>query len=185
MIVLSYHVDYWNYLGWTDTMSSPENTKRQYDYSTTMGRSGVYTPQAVINGRTEMVGTGIDQLPAATKGASSGALSVPVTMRKSGDEVVIDIGAGNGKADVLVVYFKSHEQVAIKDGENEGKTIDYRNIVTDVQTVGMWHGEATKITLPARVLEPRESDGCAILLQATDGDGNPGAIFGATMMTAD
>lgn len=187
VIVLSYHVDYWNYLGWTDTMSSPENTKRQYDYSAAMGRSGVYTPQAVVNGRAEMVGTSEDKLRATlAKLKSDGdGLNVPVTMRKSGDEVIIDIGSGKGKADVLVVYFKSREQVAIKDGENEGRTIDYRNIVTDVQTVGMWHGEATRVTLPARVLEPRESDGCAILLQATDADGNPGAIFGATIMTAD
>ena len=187
VIVLSYHVDYWNYLGWTDTMSSPENTKRQYDYSAAMGRSGVYTPQAVVNGRAEMVGTSVDKLRATLADLKSGGdgLTVPVSLRKSGDEVIIDIGNGNGKADVLVVYFKSREQVAIKDGENEGRTIDYRNIVTDVQTVGMWHGEATKVTLPARVLEPRESDGCAILLQATDADGNPGAIFGATMVTAD
>ncbi len=187
VIVLSYHVDYWNYLGWTDTMSSPENTKRQYDYSAAMGRSGVYTPQAVVNGRAEMVGTSLDKLRATLTDLKSDdkGLTVPVSLRKSGDEVIIDIGSGKGKADVLVVYFKSREQVAIKDGENEGRTIDYRNIVTDVQTVGMWHGEATKVTLPARVLEPRESDGCAILLQATDADGNPGAIFGATMVTAD
>ncbi|WP_180900642.1 DUF1223 domain-containing protein [Martelella soudanensis] len=186
VIVLSYHVDYWNYLGWTDTMSSPENTQRQYDYSAAMGRSGVYTPQAVVNGRAEMVGASAEKLRQTLAGLQSDGegMNVPVSISKSGDEVIIDIGSGKGKADVLVVYFKSREQVAIKDGENEGRTIDYRNIVTDVQTVGMWHGKATKVTLPARVLEPRESDGCAILLQTTDGNGNPGAILGATMVTA-
>jgi len=51
VVALSYHVDYWNYLGWADTLSSKENTARQYGYAKTMGRSGVYTPQAVINGR--------------------------------------------------------------------------------------------------------------------------------------
>lgn len=185
VIMLSYHVDYWNYLGWADTMSSPENTKRQYDYSAAMGRSGVYTPQAVINGRAEMVGTGLGQIRDSLASAETGAnaLSVPITMKKAGDEVVIDIGAGEGKADVLVVYFKSHEQVTIKAGENKDKTLDYRNIVTDVQTVGMWHGEPDTITLPARVLDPSESDGCAILLQTTDQNGNPGAILGATLMT--
>ena len=186
VIVLSYHVDYWNYLGWTDAMSSAENTERQYGYSAALGRSGVYTPQAVINGRAEMVGSGLGTVDATLlkmKNEGEG-LTVPVSVNKTSNEVSINIGAGKGKADVLVVYLKSHEQVEIKDGENEGKTIDYRNIVTDVQTVGMWNGEATTITLPARVLGPRESNGCAILLQASDESGNPGAILGATLMTA-
>ena len=51
VVALAYHVDYWNYLGWADTMASKENTERQYAYARMFGRSGVYTPQAVINGR--------------------------------------------------------------------------------------------------------------------------------------
>ncbi|AJY47821.1 DUF1223 domain-containing protein [Martelella endophytica] len=186
VIVLAYHVDYWNYLGWTDQMSSPENTKRQYDYGAAMGRSGVYTPQAVLNGRSEMVGTSSTKLHQSLEAmkAKGDGLSVPIDIGMEGDEVQINIGAGSGKADVLVVYFNSRQQVEIKDGENKGKTIDYRNIVTDVQTVGMWHGEAKSIALPARVLEPKKSDGCAILLQSTDARGNPGPILGATLMTA-
>ena len=53
---LAYHVDYWNYLGWNDTMASKDNTARQYAYARTMGRSGVYTPQAIVNGRDHMNG---------------------------------------------------------------------------------------------------------------------------------
>ncbi|MET3601367.1 DUF1223 domain-containing protein [Martelella mangrovi] len=186
IVVLSYHVDYWNYLGWTDTMSSRQNTERQYAYGEAMGRSGVYTPQAILNGRTQMVGTDVADLNQTfeTLAADGDGLNVPVSTTMNGDEVLIDIGAGTGKADVLVVYFKHEDKVAIKDGENKGRTITYRNIVTDVQTVGMWHGAPARITLPARVLDPRESDGCAILLQATGKKGQPGAIFGATLITA-
>ena len=186
VIVLSYHVDYWNYLGWTDEMSSPENTKRQYDYGAAMGRSGVYTPQAVLNGRREMVGTSASELRQTleTLKNEGNGLSVPIDIGMKGDEVEIKIGAGEGKADVLVVYFNSRQQVDIKAGENKGKSIDYRNIVTDVQTVGMWHGGEESIALPARVLKPKKSDGCAILLQTTDADGNPGPVIGATLMTA-
>ncbi|WP_210288069.1 DUF1223 domain-containing protein [Martelella radicis] len=185
IIVLSYHVDYWNYLGWTDTMSSRENTERQYAYGEAMGRSGVYTPQAILNGREQMIGTSSADLNENfdTLAGKGEGLNVPLSTRMQGDEVLIDIGSGAGKADVLVVYFKGEEKVAIKEGENKGKTIAYRNIVTDVQTVGMWHGEPTRITLPARVLDPRDSDGCAILLQTTDKAGNPGPILGATLIT--
>ena len=187
VVVLAYHVDYWNYLGWTDQMSSPENTKRQYDYGAAMGRSGVYTPQAVLNGRSEMIGTNAAKLHQAleTLKAKGEGLSVPIDIGMKGDEVQINIGAGSGKADVLVVYFNSRQQVEIKAGENKGKTIDYRNIVTDVQTVGMWHGEKTSIELPAHVLKLRESDGCVVLLQSMDKDGKPGPILGATMMTSE
>lgn len=51
VVALAYHVDYWNYLGWKDTLSSKQSTDRQYDYARTLGRSSVYTPQVVINGR--------------------------------------------------------------------------------------------------------------------------------------
>ncbi|AMM86906.1 hypothetical protein AZF01_15955 [Martelella sp. AD-3] len=185
IIVLSFHVDYWNYLGWTDTMSSRQNTERQYAYGEAMGRSGVYTPQAILNGREQMIGTSRADLNDSleTLAAKGDGLNVPVSTQMHGDEVLIDIGAGSGKADVLVVYLKGEEEVAIKEGENKGKTITYRNIVTDVQTVGMWHGSPTRITLPARVLDARESDGCAILLQSTDRAGNPGPILGATLIT--
>ena len=56
VIALAYHVDYWNYLGWADTLSSKENTARQYGYARMMGRSNVYTPQAIVNGRDHLAG---------------------------------------------------------------------------------------------------------------------------------
>jgi hypothetical protein len=57
VIALAYHVDYWNYLGWADTLSSKENTERQYGYARTMGRANVYTPQVVVNGRDHVTGS--------------------------------------------------------------------------------------------------------------------------------
>ena len=51
VVALGYHVDYWDYLGWSDTLGSKANTERQYAYARGLNRRGVYTPQAVINGR--------------------------------------------------------------------------------------------------------------------------------------
>nr|WP_210259794.1 DUF1223 domain-containing protein [Martelella sp. HB161492] len=186
LIVLTYHVDYWNYLGWSDTMSTAQNTQRQYGYGHTMGRSGVYTPQVVLNGRQQMKGTDSDRIfsTLTTMKAAGSGPDVPISARMNGDELDIHIGAGTGKADVVVVYFASHEAVKIEAGENKGKIVDYRNIVNDIETVAMWNGSAKTITLPARVLEPRKSDGCAILLQKTDADGNPAAILGAALLTS-
>ncbi|MBT9370649.1 thioredoxin family protein [Rhizobium sp. CSW-27] len=186
VVALSYHVDYWNYLGWTDTLSSKENTERQYGYAHSMGRSGVYTPQAVINGREHLKGTDlsaindkIDSLKAAGHG-----LTVPVVARMNNDELEINIGDGAGRADVVVAYFTKQQQIDVSRGENSGRQIEYWHSVYDVQTVGMWEGKAMTITLPAKAMGRSKKDGCAILLQSSTAKGEPSAIYGATVVMA-
>ncbi|MGV8937668.1 MAG: DUF1223 domain-containing protein [Allorhizobium sp.] len=185
VLALAYHVDYWNYLGWNDTLATPENTARQYGYAKTLGRSGVYTPQAVINGRDHMKGTDVAVINHQLEDfrAEGRGLSVPVHARIRGDEIEISIGAGQGKADVVAVYYRNREDVAVAKGENKGKTITYRNSVTDVQTVGMWDGKDLHLTLPANVVSSGKNDGCAILLQASGKKGEPGAILGAAILS--
>ncbi|MHB0951631.1 MAG: DUF1223 domain-containing protein [Allorhizobium sp.] len=187
VVALAYHVDYWNYLGWTDTLATPENTGRQYAYAHSLGRSGVYTPQAIINGRDHLKGTDaavlnqkMDELNEEGRG-----LSVPVSAVQKGDELSITIGAGAGKADVVIVYFRRKEIVDVQKGENMGKRVTYWNSVTDVQTVGMWEGSNLHLVLPAKVMGKDKNDGCAILLQTSGSKGDPAAIIGATMIVGD
>ncbi|PYB74337.1 DUF1223 domain-containing protein [Rhizobium wuzhouense] len=184
VVALSYHVDYWNYLGWADTLGTAENTDRQYAYAKTFGRSGVYTPQAVLNGRDHLKGTDSAELNRRLDGmqASGQGLVVPVKASQNGDQLSISVGSGTGKANVVVVYFREHQTVEMLKGENVGKSVDYWHSVTDVQTVGMWNGEPIDITLPARVISSDKSDGCAVLLQSADEEGNPSGIVGATVM---
>lgn len=186
VVALAYHVDYWNYRGWTDTMASPENTARQYGYAHTLKRSGVYTPQAILNGREQSKGTDADVLNRRLddmKSAGKG-LVVSVQAEKNGDELAISIGEGRGKADVVVVYFKHRKDVEIGKGTNSGTKVSNWNSVTDVQTVGMWHGQPMRIVLPAKVMDRTGNDGCAILLQTSGPEGQPSAILGATLLTA-
>lgn len=184
VVALSYHVDYWNYLGWADTLASPENTERQYAYAKAFGRSGVYTPQAVLNGREHLKGTDavdIDRRLERLQDAGKG-LVVPIRASRHDDQLTISVGAGRGKANVVVVYFRQHQTVEVLKGENVGQNLDYWHSVTDVQTVGMWDGKALDLTLPAKRMGDDKSDGCAILLQAADSEGNPSHIVGATVM---
>ncbi len=186
MVVLSYHVDYWNYLGWTDTLSSKENTERQYGYAKTMGRSGVYTPQAIINGREHVKGTDLSMINGKIDGMqkSGQGLSVPISATMRGDEIEIEIGEGQGQADVVVAYFTKRQQVDVTKGENSGKRMDYWHSVYDVQSVGMWNGKKMTLTLPGKALGKTKKDGCAILLQASGPGGEPAAIMGATVLMA-
>lgn len=184
VVALSYHVDYWNYLGWADTLASPENTERQYAYSKAFGRSGVYTPQAILNGREHLKGTDaadIDRRLERLQAEGQG-LVVPIRASRQDDHLSISVGAGQGKANVVVVYFRQHQTVEVLKGENVGQNLDYWHSVTDVQTVGMWEGKPLDLTLPAKRMGDEKSDGCAILLQAADDEGNPSHIVGATVM---
>jgi len=181
VLALSYHVDYWNYLGWADTLSSKANTARQYGYAKTFRRRNVYTPQAVINGQDHVngadgsaVGKMLDTL--STNGSG---LTVEVSAILNADELQISIGPGQGKADIVAVYFDDSSTVKIGRGENSGRTITYRHSVRDMETVGMWNGQKVNLKLPVSVISAHPGRRCAILLQEVGKDGSPGRILGA------
>jgi hypothetical protein len=186
VIALAYHVDYWNYLGWADTLSSKENTERQYGYARTMGRGNVYTPQVVVNGRDHVAGADLGGITSKIDGylTEGKGLTVPLTAKVSGDELEVKIGAGPGKANVVMVYFNREKVIDVEKGENSGQKIAYLNSVADIETVGMWDGKETSLTLPANVLQKPDLEGCAILLQSSTQDGTPSAILGATVVMA-
>ena len=186
VVALAYHVDYWNYLGWADTLASHENTERQYAYARMFGRNGVYTPQAVLNGREHINGadlagirTRIGRLAEEGKG-----LAVPVDMEIRNDELRIRVGAGEGKANIVVAYFDRVRVIDIDKGENSGKRVHYWHAVTDMETIGMWEGKETNLVLPAAMLEKKKKSGCAVLLQRMPTADTPGAILGATLLVS-
>lgn len=188
VVALAYHVDYWNYLGWADTLASKDNTDRQYAYARMFGRNGVYTPQAVLNGREHINGADlagirnrISTMPDEGKG-----LSVPVDVEVKNDELRIRVGEGKGKANIVIAYFERERTINIDKGENRGKTINYWHAVTDMETIGMWEGKETNLVLPADMLKKKKkSGGCAVLIQRMRTADTPGAILGATVLAGD
>ena len=185
MVALAYHVDYWNYLGWRDTLSTPENTSRQNDYMRAFGSRSVYTPQAVINGRAHVNGADRDQVTGKLKelGDQNNGMRVGIKVSRSGNSLMIDADAGDnpvGEAHVVLVYFDAPQPIEIAKGENTGKTVTYFNAVTDIQTAGMWHGEKQRYELP--MSEISKKGGCAVLLQSVGKDGLPGPILGAAVV---
>jgi hypothetical protein len=183
IVALAWHVDYWDYLGWSDTLGDPENTRRQYDYAKAFGRTSVYTPQAVVNGKIHVNGARrgeVDDAFADTRGS----LSVEVKIWKKGGNIVVEAGKSPDaatEARLLLVYFDPQRSVAIERGENAGRTIVYRNAVVASQTAGMWQGEAIRFELQASEVANKGASGCAALLQAVGKDGAPGAILGAAI----
>lgn len=184
VIALGYHVDYWDYLGWKDTLGRPENTERQYQYGKSFGSRSVYTPQAVINGRVHVNGARRgDVLDTLAKFQKAGGFPVGIAISHAGGSVIIETDAapgGEGNAHLVLVFFDPMRPVVIQRGENKGKTITYANPVTDIQAAGMWHGKATRFEFPQS--EISRKGGCAVLLQSVNSDGLPGPILGAAIV---
>jgi len=186
VVALAFHVDYWDYLGWRDTLGSAENTARQSAYGKHFGSRSVYTPQIVVNGRKPMSGGKTRMVESAiTHLESTGAgLTVEVSARYTKDSLLIEAGAapGGGKAHVVVAFFEPATPIDIREGKNRGRKVVYRNSVLATQSVGMWHGKAARFELPITEMKKRNAGGCAVLLQAVSEDGLPGEIYGATIV---
>ncbi|MEX0406203.1 thioredoxin family protein [Aquibium sp. LZ166] len=187
VVALAYHVDYWDYLGWGDTLADPENTARQRDYARALGQRSVYTPQVVVNGREHMNGANRDKIEGAVADmdAAGKGLVIDVSIRQTPESIIIDTGAGThrkGKANVVLVFFEPATQVEIARGENAGKSISYWNAVSAIQSAGMWHGREMRLEIPSSELKKKGAGGCAVLLQAMGKDGAPGPIIGAAIL---
>ena len=179
VVALSYHVDYWDYLGWRDTLGSAEFSQRQYDYAHSRGDKNIYTPQMIINGGNHFVGNQTSKVSAGIDGAraSTGAQWVDIAMSDNKTDVMINIAAGEPtkEATLWLMAFAPSVSVEIKKGENAGKIIAYYNVVRKMVPAGMWHGGATKIVLPKSSVIPEDCKGWVALLQ----EGKVGPVIGA------
>ena len=183
VLALSFNVDYWDNLGWKDTLASPKYSQRQRAYARTRGDGQVYTPQAVINGAAHAVGSdraGIDAKIKATDSKWKG-LAVPLVAASRDDSIMIaapsaDLArAVSGEATLWLVKFTPRVEVAIARGENSGRTVAYHNVVREFTAVGHWTNTATTAKLSRAELSGCTPGTCAILLQ----QGGTGAILGA------
>lgn len=179
LITIAYHVDYWNYIGWNDVFSAPKYSKLQRAYAKSFGAGRVYTPQLIVNGKEDAVGSRREDVGQLIDEAQ---LFVQVDLAVTQDNLMIDLTSDGGQtvdATIWVVPFISQAETDIRRGENEGKTLTYSFIARNRLPVGMWHGETThQLELPLRDLLVDGADGMAVLVQ-TKRDGGPGPILGA------
>lgn len=180
LITLSLPVDYWDRLGWKDTFGSPAHAARQRSYAQVRGDGAVYTPQAVVNGRSHMNGAHRDQI-LQTVAEMRGGLTVPVRMTREGGDVVIEVGRGGPAAPVepstvLLLPYLDSRVVAVGRGENAKRTLTYTNIVRRIDKLGTFTGETMRDSIPLTSLSG--VDGVVVLVQAGTADA-PGPILGA------
>lgn len=179
ILALSFHVDYWDYIGWKDTFASERFTRRQYAYARAGGRDMVYTPQMIINGTIDAVGNRHADVQAAVDDRTRQSPRVRLRAEMAGHEVHIRAEPLAGPvtpAEVQLVRFQPRAEVAVRYGENAGKMLDYVNIVREIGTVANWDGTAP---LDIRVPAPGDLP-AAVIMQA----GGMGEVLSAALAEA-
>ena len=180
VVALTYPVDYWDYLGWKDTLAQPGFAMRQRAYAHLRGDRQVYTPQLVVNGRKPCVGSDRAEIERfiAPGSRDHAALPADVTLSEQGGKVLIKVSGEAGlPAAVWVLPVLRSQTVEIGRGENRGRSITYANVVRGMTRLGEWTGGEAQFEAPLGVARA-EGDGYVVLVQATHGV-KPGAILGA------
>jgi hypothetical protein len=182
LIAMSLPIDYWDYIGWKDTLAKPRHTARQRFYARTRGDGDVFTPQVVVNGVTHAVGNdkaAIEQAIAESQ-REGAVLSLPVKLAVADGKLNVTIAAGADKAggEVWLCALGSAVPVAITRGENTGHTVTYHNVVRRWVKLGDWTGAARTFSVP--LTELASADAAAVIVQAGTAD-RPGAMLGAAL----
>ena len=186
VLALSLPVDYWDYLGWKDTLASHDFSERQREYAQSRGDADVYTPQAVINGSADVVGSDRAAIETALKHAAETGFPVPIDLSAGEDSVTVKIGAASGavpnRGTIWLVMYDRSVTVPIERGENSGRTLTYSNVVRKLRPIAMWKGEAMTIDLPRSEMKQAKVERCAVFLQSEKAEGAPGPILGAASL---
>ena len=184
LVVLSLPIDYWDYLGWKDTLALAGHGNRQRAYSRTRGDREVYTPQVVVNGVAHVLGSdkgAIDSAIAQTRKQSS-VLAVPVSVAVSGEQISVTVPASKDstKGEIWLCPITKNVPVEIGRGENSGNTITYHNVVRRWVKLGDWTGMARTFTIPLRDMTAVGADSVAVVVQAGSKEA-PGGMLGASV----
>ena len=176
VLALSLPIDYWDYLGWKDTFASPRNTERQRAYAKGFGIGPVYTPQAVINGMGQALGSSKKDIDEAIEQTAVALEKRRVTvrfLREPNSIIIATSGAPDGaevkEATIWLAVVQKSGSVPIKRGENNGKSLTYTNIVRQLTPVGLWNGKPLTIQLAQAAIMRPETEDLIVLIQETDG----------------
>lgn len=155
LITLSFPVDYWDYIGWKDTFAQHAFTLRQKAYANTRHDDNVYTPQAVIDGVGQTIGSNAADVRAklAADRGKGGALCVPTTLTRHDDGLVVNLSAPTctapAAADVWLLKLRARATIKVGRGENAGHALTFSNIVLNMRQIGHWSGSAQTLKVAA------------------------------------
>ncbi len=156
VFVLGFHVDYWNRLGWKDIYSSKDYSNRQQAYAAALKLESVYTPQVIVNGRQELVGSDKTKLYTLTAQAlkNKAASSITLSARHTGaNKVLVSYTLPNTTNENLnIALVQSNASSDVKKGENAGRKLRHVNIVRAFKTIDITKSSGElSLELPANL----------------------------------
>jgi hypothetical protein len=185
VIALSMPIDYWDYLGWKDTLADSRFSARQKAYSASRGDRNVYTPQLIVNGSVQVIGSDRARIDGAIgdTAKADGVMSVPVSIAVAGKQVTVSVAASTkGPAaslgEVWICSVTKEVPISIGKGENRGQKVTYHNVVRNLLKVGDWNGSAGSWTVPLENVSREGIDAAVVFVQSGSHD-KPGAMLGA------
>lgn len=181
IVALSFHVDYWDYIGWRDPFASPQFTERQRGYARSLKQRYVYTPEMVVHGRGHDAGINrgnIRELIAMAQKPEWPRLAPKIVDRgAAGITVSMPRFEAPDPCDVWLVTYDPEHRTKVLRGENAGRDLSNYNVVRSLALLTVWDGTPTELTIAADKLG--SARGVAILVQHRD----LGPIMGAAALT--
>jgi hypothetical protein len=151
---LGYHVDYWDYIGWKDAFDSPDYTQRQNKYAETFGLNSIYTPQVIVNGRKELVGSREAELRRLIQDELKlpATASLQLKLERADSVVGLSYQIENVSGAVLNLALVQRMATSqVQRGENQGRKLEHVNIVRKLQSISIKneHSGKTSLKVPA------------------------------------
>jgi len=186
VIALTLAVDYWDYIGWKDTLALHGHSLRQRAYAAQRPDRKVFTPQVVVDGVRAAKGSDKAAVQRALLSARGPGAEhkVPIKLEREGDALSVELAPANEpvpEASVWACPFSRSETVAIGRGENGGRKATYSNVVRGWVRMGTWDGQALRLTVPLAELKRDDADMVAVLVQVGS-SAQPGRILGAATL---
>ena len=177
IVALSFHVDYWDYIGWKDRFATKETTGRQRAYARALQQRYVYTPEMVVDGRVHQPGIREGQVESMLADArrQSRPRTTPAIKRMADGTLRIWLAAAKLErpADVTLFVYDRRHSTPVEHGENEGRRLDNFNVVRHFEIVGSWQGAEARWSVAADRFQPEQ--GLAVIVQQSD----HGPVLGA------
>jgi hypothetical protein len=164
VLALSFHVDYWDDLGWRDPFSLAASTVRQSAYAARLSLRSIFTPQVIVDGRESFVGSDRGQIGKWLTPARAAGL--PIGLEHGNRELIVSVGPQSiaDEAEIFLIPFRRRAVSSIGRGENQGRTIEEFNVVRGVRLIGRSRPQESQLRVPMDSL-PKDATDVAVLAQ--------------------
>lgn len=184
VVAIAYHVTYWDHLGWKDPFATRWGTERQGRYVRVLGLRNRYTPQMVVDGAMDVVGSRREAVAGALRAsreAAAGRIEIALSRDPAKGALRIHVSRRPSEkvAELLLIRYAGSRETKVLRGENGGRTLRNTHIAREIRHIASWAGTPLNLLVPVAEDPGDDHGGYAVLLQ----DRASGRIIGAAKLS--